>query len=227
MKKITDRIEIETLLGGIFGAIAIIAIIVEMALAGFDAAAIAGGLKDIAGTVVTVMVFIFAAKALFQKEDTSFNAVFEKEMKQVEEKYMPLLRYATANGDEKRAKKLAGLIRYELSTNIDALIDGETKNFATFFEFDISTPEKISFSINKSTFMGRSSEDFTPLKKEITLKIENGILRRFPEYRKNVKATSSGFDVVFDSALTTEEDAVRLVNLIDSITLLYIAECKK
>ena len=81
MKKITDRIEIETLLGGSFGAIAIIAIIVEMALAGFDAAANAGGLKDIAGTVVTVMVFIFAAKALFQKEDTSFNAVFEKEMK--------------------------------------------------------------------------------------------------------------------------------------------------
>lgn len=49
MKKIADRIEIETLLGGIFGAIAIIAIIVEMALAGFDATAIAGGLKDIAG----------------------------------------------------------------------------------------------------------------------------------------------------------------------------------
>ena len=65
------------------------------------------------------------------------------------------------------------------------------------------------------------------LKNEITLKIENGILRRFPEYRKNVKATSSGFDVAFDSALSTKEDAISLVNLIDSITLLYIAECKE
>lgn len=225
--KLLKKIDSEVLLGGIFGAIAIVAILIEMLLGDFEAAAVAGGIKDIAGTVVGVMVFAIAAKAIFKKEDTSFHAVFTREMEDIENKYMPLLARAEANGDDRRAQKLAEVVRYELSTNIDALMDGDAKNYASFFEFDISSPDKISFFINKTTFMGRSPESFDPLRKEITLKIENGILRRYAGLGKGLKRTANGFEISFEHVLKTKEDARMLADLVDNIMLLYIAVCKK
>ena len=221
------NIDVEVLLGGIFGGIAIIAIFAEMLIGDFDGASVAGGIKDIAGTIVGVMVFIVAAKSIFKKEDTSFYAVFTKEMENIENKYTPLLKRAEDNGDERRAKKLSGIVRYELSTNIEALLDGEAKNYASFFEFDLSAPDKISFAINKTTFMGRSPESFEPLKQEITLKMENAILRRYPEFGKGLKKTINGFEVSFGKVLKTKDDALMLVELVDNVMLLYIAKCKR
>ena len=59
-----DEDSIEKIVGGIFGIIAIIAAVVEMALGGFDAAAVAGGVKDIAGTLVTIVMLVVAINAL-------------------------------------------------------------------------------------------------------------------------------------------------------------------
>lgn len=225
--KSLKKIDIEVLLGGIFGGIAIIAVFVEMFIGGFTGAAIVGGVKDIAGTIVGVMVFIVAARSIFRKEDTSFHAVFAKEMENLENKYAPILKRAEANGDKRRAKKLSGIVRYELSTNIEALLDGKVKSYATFFEFNVSDPDKISFLINKTTFMGPSSESFEPLKEVITLKIENGILRRYPDFGQGLKTTANGFEISFGKALKTKDDALMLAALVDSVALLYIAECKK
>lgn len=227
MKKFISRIEKETLWGGIFGFIAIIAILGEMFLGGFDSATIVGGIKDIAGTVVSVMLFFFAVKAIFFKEDTSFHATFENEMKKIETKYTPLLKKAEANGDERRVRKFESKLCYELATNIEALLGGAAGKHANFFEFDISSPDKITFSINKSTFMGASPESFEPLKKEISLKIENGILRRCPEFSEGVARTTNGVEVSFGRVLTTADDARLLAKLVDCVLLLYIAACKK
>ena len=68
MRKVIDKIGFETLFGGLFGLIAIIAIICEMAVAGFDAASIAGGIKDIASTIVIVMVFAIAIKNFIKNQ---------------------------------------------------------------------------------------------------------------------------------------------------------------
>lgn len=64
MKEKLKKLGIETILGGIFGIISIVAIVIEMSLGGFSAEAIAGGVKDIAGTMVAVMVFLIAIKHL-------------------------------------------------------------------------------------------------------------------------------------------------------------------
>ena len=78
-----DNDAVEKIIGGIFGAIAIIAIVIEMALDGFDSAAIVGGIKDIAGTAITIVMLIVAVNALRPKEETltGFKAVFDNEMK--------------------------------------------------------------------------------------------------------------------------------------------------
>ena len=126
------RLDREVLWGGIFGLIAVLAIIAEMIIGKFDGASIAGGIKDVAGTIVAVMIFIFAAKTIFKKEDASFNAVFAEEMEKIETKYTPLLRKAEDGGDERRARKFLNTVRYELSTHIEALVDGEAKSYASF-----------------------------------------------------------------------------------------------
>ncbi len=63
------KIGIETLWGGIFGIVAIVAAIIEMALNGFEALAIAGAVKDVSGTLVTVMVLFFAIKNLLPRKE--------------------------------------------------------------------------------------------------------------------------------------------------------------
>lgn len=63
------KIGMETLWGGIFGVVAIMAAIIEAALNGFEAVAIAGTIKDIFGTLVTVMVFVFAIKSLLSTKE--------------------------------------------------------------------------------------------------------------------------------------------------------------
>ena len=217
----------EIMLGGIFGIVSIASIIVEVLIGNFEAAAIAGGIKDIAGTIVAVMVFIFAAKNLFKKEDKSFHSVFAEEMVKLENKYTPLLIKAEDNGDERKAEKLRKKVVYELSTNIESLMSGQPSKYAAFFEFEISNPDKITFFINKTTFMGPSTESFEPLRETITLKIENGILRRHNDLGKKFKPTSSGFEIKFDKVLDTKDDARMLANFVDSVMLLYIAACKK
>lgn len=63
------KIGMETLWGGIFGIVAIAAAIVEMVLNGFETIAIAGAIKDISGTLVTVMVLLFAIKSLLPHKE--------------------------------------------------------------------------------------------------------------------------------------------------------------
>lgn len=225
--KVLSDINLEVLLGGVFGAMALIAIFVEMAIGNFELPALASGIKDISGTLVAVMVFVIAAKSLFKKEDKSFSSVFIEEMKNIENKYTPLLRLATDNGDERRAQKLNSIVRYELSTNIDALLDGEVKTYANFFEFDINQPVKVSFSINKTTFMGRSQESFEPLKEEIRKNIRLGIQIRNKKFAKGFKSTANGFVVDFEEPLISKADAMGLVDFIDTVILFYIALCKK
>ncbi len=64
------KIGMETLWGGIFGVVAIVAAIVEGAINGFEAAVIAGTIKDISGTLVTVIILIFAIKSLWPTKET-------------------------------------------------------------------------------------------------------------------------------------------------------------
>ena len=62
------RIDKEVLFGGIFGIVAIIAAVGEMIANGISIAGMLGATKDIAGTVVAVMVFIIAVKHLFVRK---------------------------------------------------------------------------------------------------------------------------------------------------------------
>lgn len=54
-----NKINAETLFGGIFSIISIIAAIIEMALNKYETVFIAGAIKDIAATMLAVMLLFF------------------------------------------------------------------------------------------------------------------------------------------------------------------------
>ena len=59
----------ETLGGGIFGVVAILAAIVELILGVVDGASVAGMVKDISGTLMTMMIVIVAIRGLHPRKN--------------------------------------------------------------------------------------------------------------------------------------------------------------
>ena len=109
------KIDKEILFGGIFGIIAIVAAVGEMIANGVSAATVLGAVKDIAGTLVAVMVSIIAVRHLFVKKATDFDDVFNAEMEKIVTKYSPII---------SKDNNVAG--RYKIVSNLDSILGKET-----------------------------------------------------------------------------------------------------
>lgn len=70
-KRLINRDNFEIFFSGIFGTIAICAVIAEVIINGTTADVIAGAVKDAAGTFAAVMVFAVALKSYMKKEEVS------------------------------------------------------------------------------------------------------------------------------------------------------------
>ena len=207
------KIDTEVLLGGIFGIIAIGAAIGEMIVNGISPATILGATKDIAGTVVAVMVFVIAVKHLFVKKPTDFDGVFEEEMNKVLDKYSPIL-----------VKDESVVGRYNIASNLDSILGNETGAYHTVFEANSRT--EITFNISKTVFMGKSKESFDDKQKAISARISAKLKESFKIIDK-AEYTPKGVKVTFKNTLQTNDDAVTLAEIIDSTILLYFVEYKK
>ena len=85
MKKLFKKIDKEKMFTGLFGLVAIVAIIFEMAFANFDQGSIAGAIKDIAGTLLDAAMLFVALNVFLPKKKTNegFEENFEEEMKKL------------------------------------------------------------------------------------------------------------------------------------------------
>lgn len=217
MKKLIERIGLETVFAGVFGCIAIIAVFFEMAIAGFDAASVAGGVKDIAGTIIAVVMLLIAIRALAPKRKIAngFEEKFEQEMDKVVCKYNPLL--------QKDATKKG---RYNIADDMSVLYQNIDCSYHRLLDFDYKS--ELSFCVSKTLFMGRKSNtDFTQLQTMIVNSITSKIVGEYSILNKNYKPIQDGFKLTFSQELLTPEDAVSVVEVIDKIILLYIVEYKK
>ena len=86
MKKFIE--EKHDLLAGILAAMALIAIVCEVAFGGFAKESIVGGIKDISGVLIDVLVLLIAASAFIRKP-VNFKAKFNAAMDGIKEKYNP------------------------------------------------------------------------------------------------------------------------------------------
>ena len=207
------KIDSEVLLGGIFGIVAVAATVGEILANGVSLATIMGATKDIAGTLVAVMVFIIAIKHLFVKKATDFDGVFNIEMEKIINKYFPII---------SRDTSVAG--RYNIATNLDAIVGAESGAFHTMFE--TNDKQSITFNISKTVFMGKSKESFDDIQKGIASRIGSK-LEKTSDIVAWYEITAKGVKLNFTHKLNTAEDAVQLAEIIDCAILLYFVEYKK
>ena len=207
-----DSDAVEKIVGGIFGMIALIAIVCEMAMAGFDKMAVIGGIKDIAGTLITIVMLFVAIRALNpkQKKQAGFTNTFISEMDVLIEKYDPVLSFY---GEE--MKNGENTLRYNIANKLDAVATNDPGGNHKLFRISEGA-EKIEFSVSETIFGTR--------KTAVAGTIAARIARREGAFVKDIKITREGFSVVLAEPALTEEDAIAAAELVDGIVLLYIAE---
>ena len=88
MKKFLE--EKHDLLAGIFAILAFFSIVCEIALSGFTKESFIGGIKDISGIFIDVLVLLVAASVLIRRP-VNFKGKFNEAMNGLKIKYNPLL----------------------------------------------------------------------------------------------------------------------------------------
>ena len=206
------KIGFETFWGGILGIISIAAVIAEMIFNGITPASAASAVKDISGTLIVVILLLFAVKQLIPKKAKDFKGIFKNEMEKVITKYMPLIK-----ADEETEG------RYCIASKIDSLFDNNTGSYIRLFDFDYRS--KITFAVSKTLFIGRSKEEFSEQGKIIS-DISHKIGTSYDDV-VSCSAEKDGFTISFQNELCTAEDAALAAQIVDNVILLYIAEYKK
>ena len=212
MKKIIE--EKHDLLAGIFATLALIAIVCEVAFGGFTKEGFVGGLKDISGILIDVLVLAVAASVLIRKVG-NFKEKFNEAMESLKIKYDPLL------VEDKEEK----VIRYNIASNPDALFIGKAKSPERIFELEKDNPSEICFYINKSFFdkAGGTDYDAEKIAAQIALRLQSSFknydIKTFPN------GTNYGIRVGFKRSLNSN-DVDELISLIDYAVLLFVARNK-
>ncbi|MBE6992754.1 MAG: hypothetical protein E7430_09335 [Ruminococcaceae bacterium] len=228
-QSIKDEDSFEKIIGGVFGVIAIVAIIVEMFLSNFTLDAIAGGTKDIASTLITVVMLIVAIKALRPNKEEPFS--FEKDLKS------KLNAFVSENGRMIEVKDTEEGTQkfYELymQTDFNAYFGEKTSLRSGWFmrippvseELYAKEGLRIAFHLNQGTFFGHiKPENEADAYEKIGEKIKALILRETNEkdlicqYNKSKKE----IEIEFKKPLTTQDDADMFIRVIRKIYYSYL-----
>ena len=212
MKKILEKTD---LLAGIFAVAAIVAIVCEIAFGGFSKESIVGGIKDILGILVDVLVLIVAASVLVHKP-VNFKLKFTSAMEDLKNKYSPLI----------VEDKKEGVIRYNIASNSDALFSQSGKSYKRIFELAEDKPEEIRFYINKSFFDQKGGEVFDA--STIASDIKSRLTSIYKNYTVTTVPNKENYElhINFNRPLESKDDIDDLISLIDYTLLLFVARNK-
>lgn len=220
------KIDKEIILGGVFGAIAIVAVIVQMILGGFSADAIAGGIKDIAGTMVAVTVFLIAVRQYVKEKP---KKSFEERMnyaldKWCEENSNMIVRNAEIDGG-----------KYGIGMKTDVkdfyLKQAVTKNAGRFLQMPLITREnyekdkiEIDFFLNKGTFFSHlkgTEDELMPKYQELNSLFCGLINTKFGDFAY-AGGKNKAIKVTINQAIIIDEDIEKLIELINTMYQAYL-----
>jgi len=235
------KLDLETKLGGVFGIIAVAAAILEVVLDGFSWAAIAGGIKDIAGTMVAVMVFLIAVRALLPKgkEELPFEKKLEKAINTWVQKHANMI--VETSEKTNNATQSYGL---HMTTDPDKFYsierlksDGGSRvgRFVRLPRLEQSNyaVEKpvITFFLNTQTFCANlDSNDKLEELLDISAKIANYIsntFRNISSESKKENGSTAMIIITFDHPITTDEDIQSLLDVIDCMYQAYLVSASR
>jgi hypothetical protein len=224
------KIGIETLWGGLFGIIAITAALVEMASNGLMSGSVAGAIKDISGTMVTVMVLLFAVRNLLpRKEKLSLEDKLKSALTAWEKSNSTLI--------VKSADDINDKYGFNMRTDVRDFYRAVplTKNAGWFVRLPAiqsSNYEKneiqIDFHLNKGTFF-----DGIPLSPdELNHNFDqlNGLFCDFINKKYSSFLSASGekanITVKTNQPIQTDADIHLLVDVLNSMLQAYLVSAK-
>lgn len=220
------KISFETIWGGIFGVITIVATIVQAAMDGGDAYAIVGAVKDISATLIVVMVLIVALKSLFPKKAKSLPERLEQRLSEWQISNSTMI--VKSQDDDK-----TGRYGFSMRTNVDDFYNTTpiTKNVGWFVRLPLLDSEEyhnpgvvINFHLNKGTFfegMPLSADELKQEFNDLNHRICNFIAGKYSDL-----ITASGQNdsimITFKHKLETDEEIAGLIDVLDSMFEAYL-----
>ncbi len=224
--------ETETVIGGVFGLVAIIAIICEMNISNFDNASIAGGIKDIFSTLIVVVLLAKILKDFLKKSD--FRSCFDSSMEQLCVKYKPLISKEIAPQKQEtdvaksKIKHLENFICYEIANNVNVLFGNKKEGTHRFLEIDNSQSTTVLKLLVRTTFLSKVLSE-TNTVKCVADKIKQSLISSYHAYNITTQPAGKNTNIVieFDKLLRDEKDAIEAINLIDKAIFLYILEARE
>lgn len=204
---------VEKIIGGIFGAIAIVAILIEMKLGNYETEAIVAGIKDISGTLITVVMLVVAINALKPKKAKlkGFTEVFASEMEELIKKYTPMITFFGIESTQ----KISDAYRYNIANKLDCVATNTPGGNNKLFRIKEGM-KTVEFSVSATIFGDKHQE--------IAAKIAPKIKICHQEMVDDYKLTNEGFALELNAPLSGGEEAVEMAKIIDHILMLYLAE---
>lgn len=221
-----NKINAETLFGGIFSIISIIAAIIEMALNKYETVFIAGAIKDIAATMLAVMLLFLVFKNFYKKKIDNFEERLENKLKQWEEDNKTVI--------VKSKPDKAGFYGFDMFTDMNNFYKGSnfSKNSGWFVRFpEIKESNynhkdiKIDFHLNKGTFfegMGLKDEELEPRYEKIANNIIDYIRMIYPAEISEIFYKNQTITITMVNPIQTDEEMDTLIRILDSMVKAYL-----
>ena len=232
-KKLNYNDDLEKILTAFFGIVGITAIFINLHIKGYSAENWFDAIKDIAGLIVAIAVFLVANKVLHfnvKSKKYDFNDKFECYLLEWAELNKYLI--DSTNIYEKKGKD--GKRTIEMIVNHENFVTGtqlakdvSSKYKGAFLYLpskgDMESDSILQFRINKSMFQNKKDFDYETQKNETLKIIADRIDSEFKHYQISAKRVSDVIEVNFKNLDKTTENAKRLIDVVEFVKTLFLA----
>ena len=216
----------ETVFGGIFGILSIVAAIYQMSLSGYDKISIAGAIQSISGTMLSVIVLFLIFKNFYVKKIVDFEGRLKNKLNQWEEDNKTVV--------VKSKIDKAGFYGFDMFTDMNNFYKGSefSKNSGWFVRFPEIKEEnynhkdiKIDFHLNKGTFfegMGLNDEELEPRYEKIANNIIDYIRMIYSAEISKIFYKNHTITITMSNPIQTDEEIDSLIRILDSMIKAYL-----
>lgn len=217
----------ETVFGGIFGILSIVAAIYQMSLSGYNKISIAGAIQSISGTMLSVIVLFLIFKNFYVKKIVDFEYRLKSRLEKWAKDNRNIIR--------KSEYDKAGFYGFDMFTDMNNFYKGSefSKNSGWFVRFPEIKEEnynhkdiKIDFHLNKGTFfegMGLEDEKLEPLYKNIASNIINYVRMIYNTTEiSEIFYKNHTITITMSNPIQTDEEIDSLIRILDSMIKAYL-----
>ena len=228
--------DLEKTLTAVFGALGTIAILISLAIKGFNVENFMDAIKDIAGLVVVIAVFLIANKLFRRSKKLDFAAVFEKYLKEwIDQNEYLVCENFDEDGKGKYAKRYCSMVidHSNLVTRKKKAKDAVDKKekgafvYLPYLDDNSILRNEFEFRFNSRTFdrqtiyrMEDGDVDLKAIIEQFVIRIDDNF-RNLAETKAN--PSKQTITVTFKETEKNEEYARKLIDMIEYVKTLVIA----